>query len=90
MTETKVKNAQLAVQAFPELVSVDENCPYVSFCWFFFWLIIEAFFVYFVKHLPRGVTRKYTPTGTIEEKFKIHRTEAKLKEDRQGVCKIFL
>ena len=45
-TETKTKNAKFIIEAYPELVSVDENCPEVRI------FLFRVFFVNFCYWLP--------------------------------------
>ena len=42
-TSMKIKYAKLALEAFPELASVDENCPFVSFILTFFVPLVLCF-----------------------------------------------
>ena len=42
-TSMKIQYAKLALDAFPELASVDENCPFVSFIVTFFVPLVLCF-----------------------------------------------
>ena len=89
-TETKTKYAKLIIEAYPELVSVDENCPQVrNFCsgfsllfFVFGFPVFQSLFFksYFKESLAGGVEMKHLPTGLIEENCKTRRADRKSKE----------